>query len=99
METNNKCREALEKVKKLFDGRLMFQPAIREAHEAVNAALAEPVKNCEVGTADEQSSRFDDFCFAHKTRERGCGYCPLVESFCCEFAWSQMPYPEGVNNV
>lgn len=39
---------ALMKVKKLFDGRIMFQPAIREAHEAVNAALAAPPRNCDV---------------------------------------------------
>jgi len=43
---------ALLKVKRLFDGRIMFQQAIREAHEAVNAALAEPPRNCDVLTLD-----------------------------------------------
>lgn len=40
-------RDALLKVKKLFDGRIMFLPAIREAHKAINAALSEPPRNCD----------------------------------------------------
>ena len=40
-------RDALLIVKRLFDGRIMFQPAIRKAHEAVNAALAKPPRNCD----------------------------------------------------
>ena len=39
--------DALVAVKKLFAGRLMFQPAIREAHRAVIAALAFPARNCD----------------------------------------------------
>ncbi len=35
-----KMREALLIVKKLFDGQIMFQNAIREAHKAVNDALS-----------------------------------------------------------
>ena len=40
-------REALLVVKRLFDGRLMWQPDIRKAHEAVDAALAKPPRNCD----------------------------------------------------
>ena len=40
-------REALMMVKRLFDGRLMWQTDIRKAHEAVNAALAKPPRNCD----------------------------------------------------
>ena len=49
MEASNikAMREALLKVKRLFDGRIMFQKAIREAHEAVNAALSAPPRNCD----------------------------------------------------
>ena len=49
MEASNikAMREALLKVKKLFDGRIMFQKAVREAHEVVNAALAAPPRNCD----------------------------------------------------
>ena len=49
MEASNikAMREAVLKVKKLFDGRIMFQKAVREAHEVVNAALAAPPRNCD----------------------------------------------------
>ena len=89
-------REALVMVKRLFDWRLMWHPDIRKTHEAVNAALAAPPRNCDVGTAEEQSARFD----AHCRKNMGCLTCPLREKDGgvpkhCEFAWSQMPYEEG----
>ena len=89
-------REALVRVKRLFDGRLMWQPDIRKTHEAVNAALAAPPRNCDVGTTKEQSARFD----AHCRKHMGCLTCPLREKDgCvpkhCEFAWAQMSYEEG----
>ena len=40
-------REALVMAKRLFDGRLMWQQDIRKAHEAVNAALSKPPRNCD----------------------------------------------------
>ena len=49
---------ALSLVKKLFDGRLMFQSDIREAHKAVCAALSKPPRQCDIGTAEEQVARF-----------------------------------------
>ena len=89
-------RDALLIVKRLFDGRLMWQPDIRKAHEAVNAALAAPPRNCDVGTTKEQSARFD----AHCRKHMGCLTCPLREKDVgvpkhCELAWAQMPYEEG----
>ena len=88
-------REALVMVKRLFDGRLMWQTDIRKAHEAVNASLAAPPRNCDVGTQEGQSARFDDHCRKHM----GCLTCPLREKDGgvpkhCEFAWAQMPYYE-----
>ena len=49
MEASNvkAMREALLKVKELFDKRIMFQQAICKAHEAVNAALATLPRNCD----------------------------------------------------
>lgn len=47
-------REALLMVKRLFDGRLMWQPDIRKAHEAVNAALAAPPRNCDLFNGDHK---------------------------------------------
>lgn len=40
-------RDALVRVKLLFDGRLMWQTDIRKAHEAVDAALAKQPRNCD----------------------------------------------------
>ena len=61
------------------------------------AALAEPVKNCEVGTAEEQAERFSAYCRAHKHPESECLPCPLFGQTggYCELAWAQMPYEEG----
>lgn len=95
----SKQREALIAVKELFDGRIMFQNAIRKVHKQVNDALAEPRLNCEVGTVQEQSERFRAYCEAHKDKYAECLYCPLVGETGghCELAWGQMPYEkEGV---
>lgn len=59
-------RAALECVKRLFDGRIMFQPAIRKAHKAVEAALSASPRNCDVKYADrvEMYGAFKDWCKA-----------------------------------
>ena len=95
MEASNikAMRDALLMVKKLFDGRIMFQPAIREAHKAVNAALAEPPRNCDVGTPEEQFKRFNMFCFPIKCRE--CKLYTEEDLHDCIFRWLQLPYEKG----
>lgn len=56
MQTNSAATlKALLIVKKLFDGRIMFQPDIRKAHKAVEAALAAPPRNCDT------LETYDDF--------------------------------------
>ncbi len=55
-------------------------------------ALSAPARQCDVGTANEQDRRFEDFCFAHRTREQGCVGCPGEHVTCCELGWAQMPY-------
>ena len=57
--------------------------------------LEKSLRNCDVGTAEEQSERYEKFCYAHRSREKGCGDCPLCDIVCCGFAWLQMPYEEG----
>ena len=96
----NAMREALVMVKRLFDGRLMWQPDIRKAHEAVNSALAEPPRNCDVGTAEEQAERFYSFCKKFQSGIQGmCSpQCPCIgcRGMChCLTKWEQMPYEEG----
>ena len=72
------------------DGELVVINTIRAAN-----ALERSLRNCDVGTAEEQSERFD----AHCRKHIGCITCPLREKDGgvpkhCEFAWSQMPYEE-----
>ena len=57
-----------------------------------NAALAAPPRNCDIGTAEEQDWRFNDFC-----SRTGCNKCPLnkgVEE--CALGWAQMLYESEV---
>lgn len=54
-----------------------------------NESLAEPVRNYEVGTAEEQKMRFDLFCHGRK-----CEGCCLYLSMSCALSWAQMPYAE-----
>ena len=62
----------------------------------IDAALSALPRNCDVGTAEEQSERYEKFCYAHRSREKGCGDCPLCDIVCCGFAWLQMPYESEV---
>jgi hypothetical protein len=55
------------------------------------------LRNCDVGTAAEQSARYEKFCFDHRTMERCCQDCPIKDEPCCELAWAQLPYEEAPN--
>ena len=92
-----KMREALEAIKDTLDkwrlnGVEYWQYS--ELFDIANTVLSAPPRNCDVGTAEEQSERYEKFCYAHRSREKGCGDCPLCDIPCCEFAWLQMPYEE-----
>ena len=74
----------------------------KECLEVVDAALAEPLKNCEVGTVEEQTERFRKFCFAH-THKNGTDFrchknCPAKNYIggwgipYCQVRWGQLPY-------
>lgn len=63
----------------------------------VQAAIAAPTRNCDVGTAVEQDERFDAFCEAHKyVGDDGTNWCsatcPCYKSIDCGVRWAQMPY-------
>lgn len=109
METNNKLREALTKILNLtssLDENCAVDPV--EIRDIARAALAEPVKNYEVGTAEEQWKRFDEFCNAWqesapveicsdecpviKMKNIGCDGCQGRSG--CYALWAQMPYFE-----
>ena len=76
---------------------------VKAAQDMAKAALSAPPRNCDVGTAEEQSDRFDKFCYSHSK----CHKCPvksiwnsqhrqkqLCEIIRCEIIWSQMQYEE-----
>ena len=58
---------------------------------AAKAALAMPMRNCEVGTAEEQYIRYKrNFCPKHC--HEPCRVCPAGIGLDCRFTWAQMPY-------
>ena len=56
------------------------------------AALAEPLRNCDVGTAEEQAKRFEKFCKDNQTSSGSCSECKIWDCPRCELTWGQMPY-------
>lgn len=55
--------------------------------------LEKSLRNCDVGTAEEQLKRFNKFCFPIKCRE--CKLYTDEDLHDCIFRWHQMPYEEG----
>ena len=66
-----------------------------EAKTAINAALAEPVRNCEVGTADDWLARFRAVC--ERCSGSDCDHRLFKDEEVCDCfsRWLQMPYVEG----
>ena len=93
-----KLREALETLRELLGDLLRLGDA--EYHDdfsnfcdIIDAALAAPPRNCDVGTLEEQSKRKIEFCY----NQAGCFNCPFSKSATltlCALAWAQMPYEE-----
>lgn len=100
METNNKLREALElfvEYSELVCRMGMFnRNSLIKLTTKAKAALAEPVKNCEVGTASEQYKRWLAFCRRYDATCSGCSFDEPLDSIAHCFAkWDQRPYEEG----
>ena len=95
MEMNNKLREALVRIENLADDYEQCGTkagALDDIYEIARAALAEPIKNCDVGTAEEQEMRLDKFCHAQKMDGFEC-QCPCFSNGRCNhLVWAQMPY-------
>ena len=72
--------------------------------KVAQAALAMPMRNCDVGTVDEHNRRFIGFCTDHFVPDEDggrCDNCPLTKriGWSCQFEWAQMPYAqEGAGN-
>ena len=63
----------------------------------LSESLKKSLRNCDVGTAEEQAERFQWFCDT-----RPCDRCTLKNKGSaihdCTIHWAQMPYEEGVAN-
>ena len=102
-------QELVRLSKRLIDediyGGGIIQKLVSDIGKA-RAALALPRRQCDVGTADEQAERFENFCLKHiyagETVGMHCVGCPLVNASKnvtqeCGLYWAQMPYEEGDN--
>ena len=97
-----KMREALENIAEYAkaaechteDAHLLGY--LNQIERWAEAALDEPPRNCDVGTAEEQYARVLAFCKRHKVGFR-CVDCPVNGVFPknCALIWSQMPYEDG----
>ncbi len=70
---------------------------VMDAGNAIEAALAAPTRNCDVGTADEQEARHSKWCCHYGidgTKDVPCAH-PDMECSLCVLRWSQMPYEHG----
>lgn len=95
-------REALMKAKLYFDHRgegtnLDDAGMAIDAITSIDAALAAPARNCDVGTAEEQAERHERFCAAHYKADAvdaQCFGCPASDKkeTDCEFVWGQLPF-------
>ena len=94
--SNEAIREALVKIKDINDRR-PHDAAGYEINDIIDAALALPRRQCDVGTAEEHLGKFKRFCKTMKD----CNCCPCNvilkngECRCNCFVWAQMPYAEG----
>ena len=102
-------REALVAVKKGIDGMgissldcdpMILMSALTQIcarlSARIDAALALPLRNCDVGTVEEQKNRFDHWCFHYHTGRcsRNCSALPAKTFKECTLRWAQMPYTE-----
>lgn len=105
METNNKLREALTRVKKIAAAYINCHDdeIDRVATEIVatcDSDLAEPMRNYEVGTVEEQAKRFAEYCESEVCRRKRCK--SRAKALCiehCALEWAQLPYEKGVPNA
>lgn len=97
MEGNQmKMRKALELIRSemLKDSGFGLTASFHAViDELTQDALSAPPRNCDVGTPEEQTRRFDAFCAAHHFQsEKCCSNCPCRGADNCEFKWGQLPY-------
>ena len=72
MQTNNKLREALSEISNLADALDIDNPNVVAILDQCRDALAEPERNCDVGTAEEQAERFAEYCDSEACKRNRC---------------------------
>ncbi len=92
-----KLREALGKLRaELWNNTVIAGKRKFELYEIADAALAEPPRNCDALSAQEQTEKFNQFCQSHRNSDLPkCAGCPLEDipdGTGCAQAWGQMPY-------
>ena len=104
MEANNAAalRDALIKALTLLSvcdwPPYVSLDGVAEVVREIDSALDKPPRNCDVGTAEEQTERFKKLCRKYRRGpgpRTNCKGCPVsIESHHvgCTFAWAQMPY-------
>lgn len=99
-----KLRDALEKVQKKIKyliGNLTVPNSLvasrMEINGIINAALAEPPRNCDVFTPNECRERFLKFCGRHYCN-RNCPYFNCKDANECVLAFAQSPCGSGESN-
>lgn len=111
MEENNMAamRDACQKMRDLLmlrgDGKsrcILTWDEFNESQMMLRAALAAPLRNCDVGTASQQAQRFAELCTSHsKDGARGicdekCPFYGKEYGSDCALVWAQMPYERGI---
>ena len=97
--SNERMRDALKYIARICGEHINLRSdddPMNLAYEKAISALKYPLRNCDIGTAAEQTRQFEIFCETKRDKKGGgCTGCPLLESQAgCEFAWGQMPCEE-----
>ena len=93
-------REALEHIKKLARefsvGNYYISEFPKMLLDVIRPALVAPPRNCDVGTIEEQTNRFRDYCCG-KCDGSKCKHAIYMEDtiYKCAIEWTQMPYELG----
>lgn len=97
MNINGKQRDALSDIIDTIDKwrteGTMEHWQYSQLFDIADAALAEPLRNCEVGNAEEQYNRFTYCCTSRKIPCRRSYTYGCAE---CYAKWSQRPYESDV---
>lgn len=92
MNSNEKLRQALVKIREAMIRDSGMSPTT-ELHTVIDRetqeALAEPLRNCDVGTTEEQMERHYIFCSRNIKCHPHSNKCMM-----CYANWSQKPYKE-----